>query len=336
MSVINNDVSDVISKTDLDFLKGKKILITGASGLVGSYFAQTLQKLNLNNDGPSKVFLSSKSGNFQFIVDSLTEVIVGDISNSHLLSSLPNLDIIIHAAGYGQPGKFLENPILTLALNTTSTLQLINKVKPGGKFLFISSSEVYSGLDAPPFTEKQIGTTNTDHPRSAYIEGKRSGESIVNAANKQNSFDAKSVRLSLAYGPGTKLNDSRVMNSFIQQAITSSKIVLKDSGSATRTYCYIADAIEMCFNVLSKGTDTIYNVAGNSRIKIIDLAKMIAEITGAKLEIPESDIHGLKGAPDDVWLDISKTLALTNNAQFTSLNKGVANTIKWQVDNLFK
>ena len=334
MSIISSDILHITSKTDLRFLKNKKILITGASGLVGSYFAQTLQHLIKINEGPSKLFLSSKSGEFQFKIDPSAEVITGDITNPKLLNNLPSLDIIIHAAGYGQPSKFLQDPLLTIALNTTSTLELVKKVNPGGKFLFISSSEVYSGLKIPPFIEDQIGTTNTNHIRSAYIEGKRTGEAIVATAKRLNKIDSKSVRLSLAYGPGTKTGDSRAINTFIRQAITSSQIVLKDDGHAMRTYCYITDAIEMCFNVLDKGANDIYNVAGNSRVSILDLARLIAELTNVKVNLPKNSNNSLKGAPEDVWLDLKSTLSLSNKSEFVSLRIGVQNTIKWQKNNL--
>jgi nucleoside-diphosphate-sugar epimerase len=336
MSIISEDISSIISNTDLYFLKDKDILITGASGLVGSYFAQTLQELKKKGVGPSRIFLSSKSGEFQFDVDIDTEVLVGDITDLRILNNLPKLDIIIHAAGYGQPDKFLEKPLLTLELNTSCTLQLVSKVKTGGKFLYLSSSEVYSGLISPPFAENQIGTTNTNHPRAPYIEGKRAGESIVSTIDKQKNISAKSVRLSLAYGPGTKIGDSRAINSFIHQAIAESKIELKDSGDAMRTYCYVTDAIEMCFAVMNLGIKNIYNVAGNSRISILNLATLIAEITGASLTVPQNNNLGLNGAPDDVWLDISQTVLLTNKSRFIPLSTGLKNTIDWQRYNVFR
>jgi len=335
MSIISSDISNIISKTDLKFLKNKKILITGSSGLVGSYFVQTLQHLIKIGEGPSKLFLSSMSGKFQYDVDPSAEVVVGDLTNLQLFSKLPNVDIIIHAAGYGQPSKFLENPLLTIALNTTGTLELMKKVNSGGKFLFISSSEVYSGLKTPPFIEDEIGTTNTNHIRSSYIEGKRTGEAIVATTKRTSDIDAKSVRLSLAYGPGTKTGDSRAINTFIQQAITSSRIVLKDDGHAMRTYCYITDAIEMCLNVLNKGKNDIYNVAGNSRVSILDLAKLIAELSNAEVSVPGNSKNTLKGAPDDVWLDLKNTLSLSNKTEFVSLKNGLQNTINWQMMKLF-
>jgi len=336
MSIISSDIERIISNTDLEFLNGKEILVTGASGLVGSYFVQTMQTLNENGKGPSRVYVSSKTGVFQFNLNPIVEVLIGDLTNKVFVEKLPYFDVIIHAACYAQPGKFLSNPIETLSLNTTSTIELIKKVKSGGKFLFISSSEVYSGLKSPPFSEHQIGTTNTNHFRSPYIEGKRTGESIVSAIKNQGKIDAKSIRLSLAYGPGTKIDDSRVINSFISQAITSSKIILKDSGNAMRTYCYISDAIEMIFSILNSGLDDVYNVGGNSRTSILELANLIANSTNSYVEFAEDKISGLKGAPDDVWLDMSRTLSLVKKSKFISLDYGIENTIKWQKKNLFK
>jgi len=336
MSIISNDIDRIISNTDLEFLTGKEVLVTGASGLVGSYFVQTMQTLSKNGKGPSRVYISSKTGLFQFNINPAVQVLIGDLTDRVFIEKLPSFDVIIHAACYAQPNKFLNDPIETLTLNTTSTNELIKKVKSGGKFLFISSSEVYSGLKSPPFSESQVGTTNTNHFRSPYIEGKRTGETIVSATKNQGKIDAKSIRLSLAYGPGTKINDARVINSFIAQAITSSKITLKDAGNAMRTYCYISDAIEMSFGILSSGPDDVYNVGGNSRITILELANLIARSTNSFVEFAEDKIGGVKGAPDDVWLDMSKTLSVVKKSEFVSLDYGIQNTINWQKTNLFK
>jgi len=335
MNVVYEDISQIVRNTNMNFLSGKTVLITGASGLLGSYFAQVFMHLELSGNGPAKLFLTSKSGKFQFDTGNFTEIIEGNLANGGLLSGLPNADIIIHAAGYGQPGKFLENEFLTLELNTTVTLSLINKVKQGGKFLFLSSSEVYSGLGEPPFSENQIGTTNTDHPRSAYIEAKRTGEAITHVAYKRGKIGAKSVRLSLAYGPGTKIDDSRVLNSFIRQAILNKRIEMIDTGQSMRTYCYLTDAIEMCLEALGKGNDPIYNVGGVSRIRIRELAKLICESTGSELVSPPNDNHALTGAPNDVWLNLSKITDLNNKKNFISMQEGVKRTINWQKNNLY-
>lgn len=335
MDLIKSDISRILSAVNIEFFNNKRIFITGASGLLGGYFAQTLQQgLDLGSQR-TRLFLSSKSGEFQFDTAPQVEIITGDLSDHNILDKLPMFDLIIHAAGYSAPENFLNNPLLTIKINTATTSKLVEKLNKNGKFLFVSSSEVYSGLELPPFIESQIGLTNTDHIRSSYIEGKRSGEAIMAAINGKNGINAKSIRLSLVYGPGTKKGDKRVLNSFIEQAICSSRIELKDSGSVLRTYCYVVDAVEMCFLATIHGKELIYNVGGISKISIIDLAKLIAKITDSDLSIPDMRGSYLSGAPVDVSLDLSKILTLKNNSNFIGLDEGLKRTIDWQKEVLF-
>jgi UDP-glucuronate decarboxylase len=331
MTIIDDDVASILRVTDLKFFQGKDVLITGASGLIGIYLSATLQQLQSKGVGPARIFLSTMSGNFPHPVGNSVEVIQGDLTKFSVIDALPYFDIIIHAAGYAQPQKFLEKPLLTISLNTTVTMGLISKVNPGGRFLFISSSEVYAGLLNPPFTEDQIGTSRTDHPRSAYIEGKRCGEAITFNANLNKGLTASSCRLSLAYGPGTKFGDTRVLNSFIHQALVLQKITLMDSGEAWRTYCYVSDAVEMCLAVLSDSSGGIYNVAGESRIRIVDLAYAVGKLTNARVILPpKSDARSLVGSPVDVWLNIEKVLTLSGKRKFVDFQDGLFRTIEWQ------
>ena len=335
--MIEDEFKSVITEAHVNFFKNKKVLITGASGLVGGYFSQFLQHMNSQNLGNLSLTLSSKSGEFPFAISAGTKVQVGDLSNPLLLGKLPLFDVIIHAAGYAQPGKFLSDPKSTILLNTACTLGLIEKLESGGKFLFVSSSEVYSGLPNPPFYENQIGTTNTDHPRAAYIEGKRAGEAIVSSTRIfRKDIKAQSVRLSLAYGPGTKQNDARVLHNFIDEALVNSEIKMKDEGQAWRTYCYVMDAVEMCLSVLMYGEEDLYNVGGISRIQILGLAKIVASITGAKLTVPSISGQFLKGAPDDVSLNLNKILALSPKFEFMEIEEGVRRTIEWHKAQLRK
>lgn len=261
-----------------------------------------------------------------------TKIIRGDISSYLVLKELPEFDVIIHAAGYGQPMKFLEDPRTTITLNTSVTLELIQKVHSGGNFLFLSTSEIYSGLYNPPFGEEQVGTTNTNHERAPYIESKRTGESIVSSMKKRSGkIDASSVRLALAYGPGTKQGDSRVLNSFIDQAINKGKIIMRDAGQAWRTYCYVLDAVELCISIIKDGKEDIYNVGGTSRLKIADLAHEISQATGAPLIVPSVPIQFLQGAPDDVWLQLEKVLQLSKKEDFVGIREGLQRTIDWQI-----
>ena len=331
--IIRDDVQNILRKVDISGISGQTVLLTGASGIIGTYFLALFNEASINGDGPSRIFAVTKSGSFPSRLDAdevTIETIKGDLGSKSFCESLPSADVVIHAAGYGQPGKFLADPLLTIELNTSVTSSLVRKVKKNGRFLFFSSSEVYSGLSSPPFSELQIGTTNTNHPRASYIEGKRCGEAIVNSARESLGLNATSIRLALAYGPGTKDNDSRALNSFIDQAINLGEIRLQDSGSAWRTYCYISDAIEMSAQILFRGEKDIYNVGGESRTSIFDLAQLIADLSGAKLVAPRSDGVSESGAPDDVWMNIERTKTLAAKNDFVSLSDGLDKTIKWR------
>jgi nucleoside-diphosphate-sugar epimerase len=332
INIIEQDSINICKNISLVFLKNKTVLITGASGLLGTYFLETINtfinKTNskvkvfciIHGDIPNHLIKFKKRRGFNFIK--------GDLTDSAFLKKLPKADIILHCAGYGQPRKFLENKIKTLKLNTLSTFFLFEKLKIKGKFLFVSSSELYSGLKNPPYKESLIGSTNTDHPRACYIEGKRCGETIC-LSYQQIGYDVKIGRLALAYGPGTKINDQRVLNSLIQKGIINKKIVLLDKGEAVRTYCYISDVIEMFWKILIFGKESVYNVGGISKIKIKNLAKKIGKILNVPVIIPTND-NSLIGAPREVSLDLSKIKREFKKNEFVSIEEGIRRTIDWQ------
>ncbi len=248
------------------------------------------------------------------------------IKCDELPENLEPADLIIHGAGYGQPEKFLQDKIKTISVNTTTTIELLKKLKPDGKFLFLSTSEVYSG-NTPPYKEEDIGTTSPSHPRACYIESKRCGEAICHAW-REKGYDVKIARVSLVYGFPYKPSDSRVIYQFIEQGL-GGKITLKDSGTAMRTYCFIDDAVEMLWNILLHGTQVVYNVGGFSTISISGLAGKIAKILEAEVYIPEQG-KSIEGAPQDVVMDLSRVLNEFIYKDFITLDEGLKRTIEWR------
>lgn len=330
-NIIETDAKSICNKIDLGVIDGKTILITGASGLIGVYFLTCLKllfekgiKVNI-----AAVFRTELPDYLLLEEFRNLKIFKGDITNYEFCKTLPEADFIIHAAGYGQPMKFMEEPEKTLKLNTFSTFLLFDKLKRDGHFLFISSSEVYSGLDEKIYTENQIGTTNTSHPRACYIEGKRGGEAIC-YAYRSKGVKAHSVRLAHTYGPGTKKGDKRVILSFIEKAL-SGKIELMDDGSAVRTYCYIADAIEIMWNVLINGTQDVYNLGGNSQTTIAGLAQKIGKIMNVPVIFPNTKT-GVSGAPADVKLDMARVKNEFGKSDYISLDDGLKRTVDWYLN----
>lgn len=273
-------------------------IVTGATGLIGSALVARLRMQKVH------IFTSTTSAT--------------------IASESGKVDLIVHAAGYGQPGRFLADPLGTIDVATTELLNLPRWLKDDGKLLFLSSSEVYSGSKCIPHTESDIGTTAPDHPRGCYIEAKRCGEAIVHALRSQG-VDAKIARVSLVYGPA-RWDDKRVMFDFIRQAAETGVIRLRDQGSAVRTYCYVEDAVTMLLNLLMEGKEAVYNVGGSSRVTVLQLAHLIAARLGARVEIP-AEAAPMAGAPDEVSIAITRYANEFGFSQFTPLEIGLDRTI---------
>lgn len=331
--IIEEDVSRICNAVDFRELSGKKVLVTGASGMLGIYLLATLKLLNKILESPAEVIAIVHSNPNEFFrqmfdIPKFT-IARGSLDDFTFVNSLPKADFVIHAAGYGQPKKFTAEPIKTLELNILGTLVLLKNLAPNGKFLFTSSAEVYTGLTNPPFSESDIGTTNTTHPRSSYIEGKRSGEAICQAY-RQKGVNAKSARIALTFGPGTKQGDSRALNTIIENGIKGN-IQLLDQGTAVRTFLYVADAVEMLWNILLHGSEPIYNVAGNYEVSIYELALKVAQRLNKKVYKANNN-DGLPGAPLIVRLNTNLYEKEFKTPQVHDFDSALDRTIAWQLD----
>jgi len=329
--IIINDIENTCGRIDHDFLTNKRVLITGASGLIGTYILAYMVFL-IKKGIPLKVYAQTFSDPpphmLELIGSERIEVLQMDLSDRNEYKRLPDADVIIHSAGYAQPMLFMSNPLATMQINISATMALLGCLRPQGSFIFISSSEVYCGLTRSKFHEDAIGTTTPYHPRASYIEGKRSGETVCNAFRSQG-VRAISARLGDIYGPGTRKHDKRALNSFIEKALFNKKIDLLDLGTAMRTYCYVADALELLIKILFSGKQAVYNVGGHSYTSIAELATMIGEMTHTPVVFPSSEMH-VAGSPDILPLDLSRVETEFGKTDYIAFSEGLTRTIAWQ------
>lgn len=339
LDLIEQNCEKVIASLDFSSLRNKRVLITGASGLIGIHMVSVLKLLNERYDYKMDIWcwvFSNIDSNFTPVFDGCA-VLKSDLTDSRniegvantLAETLSGFDVIIHAAGYGQPQKFTSNKIKTIELNTHATTNLFKLLNSEGSFLFCSTSEVYSGINEEAIDETRIGTTLPDHPRACYIEGKRCGEAICQAFSELG-YKTKIARISLAYGPGTKSNDARVISNLIDKGLKNGRIEMLDSGSSIRTYGYISDIVEMLYNILLHGKQTVYNVSGNSRVSILELAQKIGEQLNCEVVVPSSESVGLSGNPKVVNMSIDRYLTEFGNKTFEPIDIGLTNTVNWQ------
>ncbi len=328
-SILTGVAQKVVASLDFSLVENCTVLVTGANGLLGLNFVVSLVELSKTVSGIEVVaVVRSDPSDILLALERSKKLVLlrGDLTENEFLTTLPDAEFIFHAAGSGVPAEFLKHPLAALKINTTTTFALVSKLKKDGRFLFISSSDVYNGLESSPYREEQIGTTNTNHPRSCYIEGKRTGEAICNVLHSQG-VHAHAVRLSATYGPGVSYTDSRVLPSFIRKALDGS-IDLLDSGEASRTFCYVADALEMMWFILLNGRESLYNVGGNELISVKHLAALIGRIMNVPVSFPLVE-EGMGGAPRDNRLDLTRYSREHRKTTFVGLDAGLHTTIEW-------
>src|SRR5262245_18165956 len=319
--LIEQNANDALTRVDVKPLQGKSVLLTGATGMIGVNLEAALHL-----GGAAKV-----------------------ITPHRQLPQLGTFDYIIHAAGYAQPARFMADALGTISVNTTMLIELLGRLNPKGRLLFLSTSEVCSGNARGLHNESDIGTTNPSAARAPYIESKRCGEAICHAARSLGK-QAIICRVASVYGPGVKPKDTRVVSQFIDRALTEREITLKDNGSARRVFLYVSDAVEMMLNILLHAEGPIYNVGGpalnngnlNGEVTIITLARRIGEmmkvpvkaafegqgLSGAK-RMMQINGGAVAGAPQHVGLDIGRYLREFGDKPFISLEEGLKRTIAW-------
>ena len=306
--VVDQDALDIIEfcGTDiiLDKLINKTFLITGASGMVGSYIIYTLLKLNELYDANIQikaVVRNPQKLDRSIRYDDYVEVIEQDIIDP--ISVDGEVDYIVHAASPASPKIMSEHPVETNFANTLGTANTLRLALEKGVegYLFISSREIYGEPNPGQelFTEDgPLGQVNPLIPRNGYAEGKKAAENMCVGFKEQFGLNTKIVRLAHTYGPGMSIYDGRVQADFLNNILHGQDIVLKSDGSSVRTYTYIADAIKAMFLVLLASNDVVYNIADeNSKTSIRELAETLVELEkdkGLKLvfDIPEDAPKG--------------------------------------------
>lgn len=321
---------DLYSRFDMSYFENKDILLTGSTGNIMATLLDFFYFAERKGIKFKSIQAVSSSGRYPNTMSRPTasEQVVGDLTDNRFIETLKQCDLLIHAAGYAQPSKFLHNAIKTYTLNTHTTYLLSNLVRTEGRILFLSSSEVYSGLSGESFSENQIGTTNPEHPRAAYIEGKRGGETVMQLLRSEGRVQTVSARVSLVYGPGFRQGDTRVLNTLVEKSLTSKNLDLIDGGDAIRTYCFVLDALLQIFQILKNGNDSTYNLGGTSTVTILELAQLIAEKTDSTVSLPAKNVAKI-GAPLSVGLNLNKITDLMIDFNPICINQGLDLTIDW-------
>lgn len=289
------DVADGLGTLNERFA-GKRILLTGAAGFLGVQFTHYFVALNDRGQLTKPCRLTATDS---FIrgrpawIDELSGRSDVEFQQSDIVrqQDFPDFDFIIHAASVASPIFYRQHPIETMDANVIGLRNLLDHAvkRPVDGFLFFSTSEIYGDPDAAniPTKETYRGNVSCTGPRACYDESKRFGETLCVNFQKVKNVPVVSVRPFNNYGPGLRIDDRRVLPDFFRDALAGHDIVMLSDGRATRTFCYVADAIEGYLRALLVGRPgEAYNIGTEApEISMGELAEAVIRTVGASVKV---------------------------------------------------
>ncbi len=306
VDIVAGDLEALAEGLAAEFVEmaGQRLLITGGAGFLGYYLVQA--PLAWNGLGLGDPISVTVFDNYSRGVPGWLETLSSDPNlemRKHDIThplpvDMPGFEWLIHAASIASPTFYRQHPIETMDANVNGLRQLLDwaverqeEREPLSGFLFFSTSEIYGDPDPDsiPTAESYRGRVSCTGPRACYDESKRYGETLcVNFAGR------RGVPVSMArpfnnFGPGLKLGDRRVLPDFARDVLAGRDIVMLSDGSATRTFCYVADAVAGYFKILVRGRrGEPYNIGTDApEISMAELADRVVAVAG--------DLFGYEG-----------------------------------------
>ena len=261
----------------------KNILVTGGAGFIGSHLCDKLLEQGNHIICLDNFFTGSRK-NIEHLLDNKEfELIRHDVIEPIILE----VDQIYNLACPASPVHYQHNAIKTIKTNVLGVINMLDLAdETEARILQASTSEVYGDPIVHPQREDYWGNVNPIGLRSCYDEGKRVAEALMMDYHRQYNVDIRIIRIFNTYGPRMAQNDGRVVSNFIIQALKNDDITIYGDGSQTRSFCYVDDLVRGMISLMN--TEDFMgpvNVGNDGEYTILELAKMIIELSGSKSKI---------------------------------------------------
>ena len=300
-----------------------KILLTGAAGFLGSHISKKL----IDNDheviGLDDLSTVSIKNIEQLINHSNYSFIEHDVR----IPYQAKVDAILNFACPASPVNYQKYPVRTIETNFLGVINLLHLAnETGARIIQASTSEIYGDPTQSPQKESYWGNVNPIGIRSCYDEGKRAAETLCFDYRRQHDLDTRVIRIFNTYGPNMAIGDGRVVSNFIVQALRNEPINIYGDGKQTRSFCYVSDLVEGIYKLLQldENPNTPINLGNPNEFTILELAKVVIEVTNSKSEIVNNSLP--QDDPKQRCPDISLAKSVLNWKPTIELREGIEKT----------
>ena len=300
-----------------------KILLTGAAGFLGSHISKKLIDNNHEVIGLDDLSTGSIKNIEQLINHAKYSFIEHDVR----IPYQAKVDAILNFACPASPVNYQKDPVRTIETNFLGMINMLHLAKEtGARIIQASTSEIYGDPTQSPQKESYWGNVNPIGIRSCYDEGKRAAETLCFDYRRQYNLDTRVIRIFNTYGPNMAIGDGRVVSNFIVQALRNEPINIYGDGKQTRSFCYVSDLVEGIYKLLllNENPNTPINLGNPNEFTILELAKVVIEITNSKSEIVNHPLP--QDDPKQRCPDISLAKSSLNWKPTIELREGIEKT----------
>ena len=303
-----------------------RVLVTGGAGFLGSHLCDRLLAEGANVICVDNFFTGTRENVKHLFSNPYFEMIRHDVTFPLYIE----VDAIYNLACPASPIHYQHDPVQTTKTSVHGAINMLGLAKRvKARILQASTSEVYGDPEVHPQREDYWGHVNPIGPRSCYDEGKRCAETLFFDYWRQHKLEIKVARIFNTYGPRMHPNDGRVVSNFVVQALLGREITIYGDGSQTRSFCYVDDLIDGLVRLMATPKEVTgpINVGNSAEFTILELAKMVVELTNSRSRIshrpsPEDD-------PKQRRPDLSEAQQLLGWVPRTPLEKGLVKTIEY-------